>query len=379
MKKYIIILFLISISAFYIYSQDTDKEKPWDFELSYIGDNAFNLSGGIKTGYNYLGFVTMNTSFDTEKAKWWKGGNFFINIANTHGSTPSETLFGDIQTASNIEAGNHTFLQELWYKQQFNNVEFTLGLQDLNVELANTEYGGTFLNSSFGVLPTISLNLQAPIFPLTSFGITSKWEITKNVTWINALYDGTPTDFEKNPYNLKWKFNTGDGILFVSEFQKKNKINHLSGTYKLGIYTHNHLIERSLNITLADSINTNTLGVYSIFDQELWECGNKNIGAFLQAGYCPSQTIINDFYAGLGLTITGFFSGKQDDILGFALAYAHLKNKTESETALEFTWQKPFGKYIFVQPDIQYIIHPSRQNTHLKNTLAAFFRFGFNF
>ena len=40
--------------------------------------------------------------FDTEKANFWKGGELFINAANTHGGEPSASFIGDYQVASNI-------------------------------------------------------------------------------------------------------------------------------------------------------------------------------------------------------------------------------------------------------------------------------------
>lgn len=381
MTKKIILVLNILISIFSIQAQSTENKtlQSLKFETSYVGDNAVNLSGGLKKGYNYLGFFNVYLTLDTENAGLWKSGQFFVNAANTHGGSPSANLFGDMQIASNIEAGNHTYLQELWYKQKLGNVQFTFGLQDLNVELANTEYGGTFLNSSFGVIPTISLNLEAPIFPLTSLGITSKWEISKETIWFNALYDGSPTDFENNPYNIKWQLKQGDGILYVSEIQCNIKTNNLDGIYKIGVFSHSHLIGRKLNKNLPDSLNTNSWGMYSIINQEIWEQNDKTAGIFLQAGYSPSKLSTNDLYLGLGLNATGFLSKNKDDVFGLAVAHAHLKNTSESETTLELTWQKPLGKYFFIQPDIQYIIHPSGQSSQLKNSLASILRFGFNF
>lgn len=380
MRRLILPFFLLLVTFNgLLASQPEDSKLPFSFEASYIGDNAANLSGGIKTGYNYLGFATFNITFDTESAGWWKGGEFFINAANTHGGTPSENLFGDVQVASNIEAGNHTYLQELWFKQKFSKVELTVGLQDLNVEIANTEFGGLYVNSSFGILPTFSLNLDVPIFPLTTLGVTSKWEINDKITWLNAVYDGSPTDFEKNPYNINWQFNSGDGILGVSELQYKMNVNKLPGTYKLGLFAHNHFMERTFTENFPDSLNTNTWGIYGIIDQNLWEKDGKNVGAFMQIGFTPSINCENDTYLGLGVNAAGFLSKSKDDVLGLAVAHSHFNGNSGSETAIELTWQKPICENLFIQPDIQYIIHPSGHSSGLKNVLAGILRFGFTF
>ena len=286
------------------------------FEASYIGDNVTNLSGGIKKGYSYLGLANLNVIFDTDKAGLWKGGIFFINASNTHGATPSANLIGDIQTASNIEAGNHTYLQELWYKQRFGNLEITAGLQDLNVEIANTEYGTTFLNSSFGIHPIISLNLHAPIFPLTSPGITTKWEINKNTCWLNAIYDGTPTDFEENPYNINWQFKPGDGTLFITEFQHHIKIQNRDGIIKVGAFAHNHIFERSFVKNFPDSLNTNTSGAYLNLEQQIWNFSGKNIGVFVQTGLSPSEISLNKMFLGAGIKNRNWEMKKQWNLCG---------------------------------------------------------------
>ncbi len=202
-----------------------DKNKPVSVDISYVADNVNNVSGGIKTGASYLGMVNLFLGFDTKNASLWNGGNLYINAANTHGAEPSQQLIGDVQVLSNIEAGNHTYLQELWFKQQLNKLVFTLGLQDLNVEFANSEYAQLYLNSSFGILPVISNNFNASIFPLTTMGLTFDWNFSEKTKWINAFYDGSPTNFDYNPYNLKWQFNSGDGLLIISEIQKFIKIN----------------------------------------------------------------------------------------------------------------------------------------------------------
>jgi len=349
------------------------------FEAAYVGDNVNNLSGGIKQGSCYLGMANFRLLFDSEKAGLWKGGQFFINAANTHGAEPSANLVGDMQVASNIEAGDHTFIQELWFKQNFKHFEITVGLQDLNVEFAASDYGSLYLNSSFGILPVISANVPAPIFPLTSLGITAKWTFSDKTTWLLACYDGNPTDFDYNPYNLNWQFNSGDGILIVSEIQQKYKFNDNEGTCKLGIYNHNHLVDKQFNPEFPDSLNNSIFGVYTYVDQVLWQKGVKELGFFAQLGYSPSSISFNNYYIGLGINYKGVCSKSGSDILGLAVAHESLYGELGKETTLELSYQYPLCDNIFIQPDFQYIINPSGKSSNLKNAFLANLRFGFSF
>ncbi|HEY3388237.1 MAG TPA: carbohydrate porin, partial [Prolixibacteraceae bacterium] len=125
--------------------------RPYYIEGSYIGDLVSNLNGGIRKGTTWLGLANLKAGINTREAGWWKGGEFRINAANTHGGTPSASFVGDFQGVSNIEAGNLTFMYELWYKQTVGDFSLVLGLQDLNSNFAIAENGNLFTNSSFGI------------------------------------------------------------------------------------------------------------------------------------------------------------------------------------------------------------------------------------
>jgi porin len=289
--------------------------------------------------------ANLRLGFDTEKANWWKGGLFYINAANTHGDEPSASYVGDFQVMSNIEAGNHTYVQELWFKQSIGNVDVTAGLQDLNVEFLNTEATGTYLNSSFGVIPVLSGNLSVPIFPLTSLGVTSKWRVNENVSWLNALYDGVPTDFDENPYNLNWAFKKGDGLLAITEAQFASSFLGLDG-------------------------------IYTISEQNLWQNGAKKVSAFVQASISPKRYNANYYYVGAGVNYVGLLSKRSNDVLGLAFAHAGFKDGINPETSIELTYKALVYSNWFIQPDFQYIINPSGTGMSLNNGLVASLRVG---
>lgn len=357
-------------------AEEVYERKAFSYEISYIGDVASNLRGGNKTGFSYMGMANLKLMLDTERAGLWKGGEFFMNASNIHATKSLAELMGDFQVASNIDAGNHTYLQEFWLRQVINNVEITVGLQDLNAEFAASEYGGLYLNSSFGILPVISANIAAPIFPLTTLGLTVKWNTSSNSAWLFTIHDGCPNDFENNPYNLKWHFNTGDGMIAVSEFHYTADFKGLEGIFKAGMFSYNHLIEKSFNKEVPDSIDQHICGFYLMADQKLWQQNNRSLGIFTQLGYTPSVEIVNEKYVGLGFNYTGLMCKEGNDILGLAVAHASFTGGLKSETAIELTYQYQVTKNIFLQPDLQYVIQPAAGESTLSNSFAGILRFG---
>ncbi len=314
------------------------------FGVSYTGDWASNLCGGIKTGSAYLGMATMSADL-----RLWNGAQLHAMGVSTHGDTPSASLIGDMQVLSNIEAGNLTYFQEAWLRQCLGSLELTFGLQDMAVELGHVEYGGLYLNSSFGVKPTLSHNIPVPIFPLTSLGLTAKWEISERLTWAGAIYDGDPTPFDEgNAHNLRWELRRDD-LLGAMELQYHTA----PATYKLGA-------------TLHDGKASFYANAHRIF--------SERVGAFVQLGYAPNAET-SDRYIGAGVNFAGLlFEG---DETGLGLVHEHFRHRTRAETAVELTWKSPeLWSGLFVQPDLQYIIQPAGTLTRLKNAFVATLRLG---
>lgn len=339
------------------------------FGASYTGDVVSNLSGGMKTGTTYLGMATLQAGLDTEKSGWWNGGEAFAKLANTHGGEPSANMIGDFQGVSNIEAGNLTWLYELWYKQTLGNFCFTAGLQDLNCSFATCDNGCIFTNSSFGIQSSIADNIPSPIFPLTALGFTAEWNFAKDLNLKGAIFDGTPDDFENNPYNVDWKLSRNQGFLTIAEFDiDKSLIKDKAACYKFGFYYHQH------NDTI-DQEQKNR-GFYFVGDQQITE----NLYVFSQVGVSPKHLNKNNLYYSVGCRYEGLFSARPKDYVGCAVAHAGIHDSSVgSETAIECVYQFQLNENIFIRPDVQYIINPAGTEQKLDNALVAMVRFHVEF
>ena len=374
-KGVVMLMFLNVVNGF---SQASDKDRPtvWQLNATYKGDLVTNFHGGISAGTTYLGLADFFLHFDTENAGFWKGGEFVIHGSNSHGGEPTSNLIGDFQFVSNIEAGNHTFLYELWFKQTVSNVTATIGLQDLNSEFANSEVGSLFLNSSFGVHSVISDNIAAPIFPLTSPGITLCWDASEKICLKTAVYKGSPIDFDANPYNIKWNLNYLKGLLWVTEGQYNWSVNHLqNNVIKAGVFFHEHSPESDVvNSETGDKLNYD-YGFYMVGDQPIYTDGNRKLSIFYQLGYSPRND--NFGYLGAGCIYTGLLSKKGADVLGLAIADGMLtKERGRDETTFELTYKVQISDQIYLQPEMQYVVHPGGTDMQLKNAMVGLVRLG---
>jgi len=377
-EGFMMLLILNAINGF-SQTPDDSKSSAWQLSAAYKGDLVSNFKGGITTGRTYLGLADLFLDFDAEKAGLWKGGEFLVHGANSHGGEPSANLIGDFQVASNIEAGNHTFLYELWFKQTIGNVTATIGLQDLNAEFARSEVGSLFLNSSFGVHSIISDNILAPIFPLTSQGITLCWDTSEKLSLKTAVYRGCPIDFDDNPYNIKWDLNNLDGLLWVTEGQYKWTGNQeKNNALKAGVFFHQHCPENDVvNSETGDKL-TYDYGFYLVGDHQVLSNGNRGLSVFYQFGISPRND--NFGYFGAGCAYTGLLSKKGTDVIGLAVADGMLtKERGKDETTFELSYKVQLTPQIYLQPDLQYVVHPGGTDVQLKNVTVGLLRLGLEF
>ncbi len=370
------ILMVLLCTPLYSTGDPGGSESPFRAGASWTGDMALSVKGGLKRGAAYLGMATVDAGLNTEKAGLWRNGTISVTAAHTHGSTPSSDLFGDAQVSSNIEAGNHIFLMELSISQRFGPVELKAGLQDLNAVFALSESGGLYLNSSFGINPVISGNIPAPVFPLTSPGLTVIWDVSEAGSIAAALFDGRPLPFEDNPYNTRWKLDRGDGMLAMIEYRHASTAGGLRGEYRLGFFSHNHIIDRIFNPDLPAMPGHSTHGGYAIADRQVWVSGGREAGLFLQAAYTPSANSFIDLSGAAGVNIKGLIRGRVDDMAGLAVTSGRFAGEGGTETAIELTYKAQISDSLFLQPDLQYILNPSGRESMTPHCLACFLRLG---
>lgn len=335
------------------------------FEAAYVSDYVNGFTGTINNRRTYLGLIDIGASFSTENAGLWSGGEFYIQVENTHGGTPTGDFVNDFQVFSNIENGDNTYLYMAWLKQKFGKLSVLAGVHDLNAEFVVSEYAGLFINSSFGIMPTIAVNIPVPIFPKPALGFVTRYDATEQLSVQTAIYDGDPGDLETDPYNINHSLSKDEGILNVNELQYITGSG--KGIYKAGFYYHT---AEFTNYSDTTETKNGNYGVYFIGDQKLLSKAgddNEGLGAFLQLGLAPSKYNFNCLYLGCGLSYTGLFMKNHNDALGAGIAYAKICSKylndynnqwLPHETTLELTYTAQITENIAIQPDVQYIINP---------------------
>lgn len=358
-------------------TSDTKKENDLLLTAAITLDNVNNLYGGIQKGSSLLALFDMSATYTTPKG-FLKNTSFHLHLLKTAGKGASENFIGDVQVASNIEGRYALFVYELLIRQKIGNWIISAGMHDLNSEFMMSEFAGDFINSSFGIMPSVSLNVPVSIFPATTFGgliSYSKGNFDVAVGFYNLNYEF----FEEETFHFSNHFYQR-GFLGMGEAHYRWISNNKEvAEFRVGGYLKKCNEPKGENMPIECIVQLN-YGFFFIGDFNLMEFNSgSTLGAFVQAGLAPQNLNWASQYLGGGISYRCSPRKYFPEQMGIAVGRVELNefktdrfvNTNQSETVIEATATIPLFERIKLQPDIQYIISPS--GTY-NNALVALFR-----
>jgi len=190
-----------------------------------------------------------------------------------------------------------------------------------------------------------------------------------------GVFDGNPGFISIHPANFASPFEGRDGFMSIAEYAyNKGIVLNETGSYKFGFYFHSHNEHMD---TGENGVSESNYGFYFIGNQRLTSsfAGHHILDGFLQLSYSPVKSNTNRIYTGVGLVLKGLATKDYSDELGLAVGYAHLHGTIyQSERVVELTYKYPIGNHFFLQPDLQYVINPSRFDAATPNALVGILR-----
>jgi porin len=355
-------------------------ESAYELAVVYTGEVWQNTRGGLRTGSSYLDNLDVQLTVDGEKAWGATGLTLFGYLLHNNGGTVSETLVGDAQGISNIEALKHTRLYELWADWAFGRTgrhSLRVGLYDLNSEFDTTDVGSLFTGSENGIGTQIAqTGLNGPsVFPITSLGARYRWQPASNwVVQIVAL-DGVPGDPD-DPSSNSIHLGGDDGLLLVSEaiWRGNGRLRKAS----LGAWTYTEEFDDLLQ-TDASGVplrRGGNDGIYALVEGNLWNGGAdspRSLDAYARFGTADDR--INRFDSAwvIGAVCTGLFPSRPQDQLGIALSEARNGGPYGDARALagstvdarefhyELTYRAQVTDWLALQPTLHYVVNPDTE------------------
>lgn len=331
-----------------------------DTSLDFAQDYFNDVSGGAETGSGSPSALHLSATVDSRA--WHGAGNdiFYVDVLGLGGTSISDRT-GDLQGLDNDEATNTLRVFEAWYQHNFNaqDLSVRLGVQDYNALFDTLDSAGLFINSSFGLDPSIG-QVGLSTFPESTLGGVVRWQNDAGVYLMGGAYDGTP-GLPGHPYGTHVEWRNDDGTF--SNVEGGVQTAGENG-FKLGVGTW----YRSGDYSDPKGATRNSnQGLYFIGEKHF---ASRFIGVpfslFAQLGGAEASRNMIDHYVGAGMTLSGLIPGRPDDTTGFGIARAHVSNayrdvtadSAQAETTYELTYQAALGDHFSLQPDVQYIVSP---------------------
>ena len=375
------------------------------YVLFYTNDLLSNLSGGNRRGTIDQGKVEGQLTIDLAKLAGWQDLTQYANAFQIHNTGRIRRDYvGGMNTIAAIEATPATRLSELWLERKFlgGAASFRVGQLAADSEFFFSDLSVMFMQTDWPTIAAVNLPGGGPAYPLSTPGARLKFDFGQDTSLLLALFNGDPAgpcigDPDTcNRYGLN--FRVRDPALLIGEAQFRS--NHgkddsgLARTLKFGAWSHlgEFNDQRTANdgSLLANPAGSGIpaqhrgdFGVYGIIDQQLYRPRGAAVGSgvsvFGRASLSPSDRNLVDVQVDAGIVFAGLIPGRPDDRFGASVLYARFSDSVRAfdqdrinfsgvpgvvrdyETNLELSYVAQIIPGWTVQPDFQYIWHPSGQ------------------
>lgn len=378
-------------------------ERGFTYYLIYTNDVLSNLSGGSRRGTVDQGKLEAQFTLDLEKFAGWKDLTLYANLFQTHNTgRMRRDYIGGMNTIAAIEANPSIRLSELWLERKFwdGAASFRIGQLVADNEFFFSDLSNMFLQTDWPTITAVNLPGGAPAYPLSTPGARVKFDVTPNVSLLAAVFNGDPAgpcagDPDTcNRYGLNFRLR--DPALGVAEAQFRSNQGKddtgLAQTIKLGGWSHigQFADQRFANdgTLLANPLGSGVpaqhrgdYGFYGIIDQQIYRprgaAADGGISVYGLASITPSDRNLVNLQLNGGVVFAGFVPGRPDDRFGVGVVYSRFSNSVRGfdqdlinisgvpgnvrdyEANIELSYVAQIVPGWTVQPDFQYVRHPS--------------------
>ncbi|MGU3316685.1 carbohydrate porin [Sphingomonas sp. M6A6_1c] len=361
-------------------AQAQDAVAPaWTLAATYKADVAGVASGGLDTGLRMLDDLYIAGKVDLDAAFGWKRAQAHASLLNNLGGQPNR-LAGSIQGIDNIEVADRRLkLYEAWLEQGIgSDTTLRTGLYDINSEFYQNEAAGLLVSPMFGVgseLAATGVNGPA-IFPSTALAARFRVTTARSYGAFAVVNAHAGTIGDDDGIDLSGR----DGALLIGEAGWTG-----SGRFAIGAWRYTRKQPAILSPGLTVGLGTHvSRGVYLLGEHDLLGTveGPRHLIGFLRLGLSEGRT--TPFRGGWqgGLLLQRPFAARPASALSVGAGSGMLSRSYrrsqpaglgQIETIYEATYSDEPVHGVSLQPDIQYVVHPSADPT-IRNALVLALR-----
>ncbi|WP_404482459.1 carbohydrate porin [Novosphingobium sp. BL-52-GroH] len=365
--------------------------------LSYTGEAATNVSGGIRRDAAYAGQVYVAADFDMDRIAGIAGGAIHVAITDRHGENLAANAIGNNTSVQEIWGTQNTHLAILTWQQKLLDgaLDIEAGRSQANIHFLNSPLYCNFQSNSACGNPTfVFKNSNFTYFPASSWMAHAKLALTPKV-WAHAgVYEVNPDRKRPTDHGFNPSIKNATGVIvpwelgYGTDFSNDARPRHyiLGGWFDRGDYT-DPLRDDQGGVAVVSgrpgATRHGRSGIYFRFDQMLTRpdpLSERGLSLFGVAMTNLSGRVEESRYLELGLVQTGTFAGRDKDTIGFVLndqrfsdlAMARMKAArvfaggtdgiARHQYMIELAYGAQMGPAIRLSPNVQYIVHPDQSS-----------------
>ena len=375
-----------------------DKDKGIEFSGTYTTDLAGNPVGGMEQGFTYTDNIAFGAKLDLEKLIGWNGATFTIAATDRNGTSLSQNYIGNQFTVQQIFGGQTIILTGLHLTQRLldDKMEIKVGRFSAGDDFASSPLYWLYMNNGIDGNPqALPVNASFSAYPWASWAARVRIEPSPDWNAMFGLYQVSNKTFNRYPHGVNFSFEPTDGVMFLGQvgwtpefFRRPVKrvetereeneelsdteedTHGLPGHYWFGAYYSTWEYAQFGSTQSA----ANAYGFYWHADQKIYqEAPGSDQGLTLWTAFVlsPQENIAKiPFQWNCGVAYQGVVPQRDQDIAMFGLAYgsfsddygnagnAYNGDPVSYEMALEWGYRVQFNRFLYAQPNIQYIVQP---------------------
>ena len=375
-----------------------DKDTGIEFSGTYTTDLAGNPVGGMEQGFTYTDNIAFGAKLDLEKLVGWHGATFTIAATDRNGTSLSQNYIGNQFTVQQIFGGQTIILTGLHLTQRLldDKMEIKVGRFSAGDDFASSPLYWLYMNNGIDGNPqALPVNASFSAYPWASWAARVRFEPSPDWNAMFGLYQVSNKTFNRYLHGVNFSFEPTDGVMFLGQVgwtpeffrrpvkrvetereeneelsEAEENMHGLPGHYWFGAYYSTWEYAQFGSTQSA----ANAYGFYWHADQKVYEeAPGSDQGLTLWTAFVlsPQENIAKiPFQWNCGVAYQGMVPQRNEDIAMFGLAYgsfsddygnagnAYNGEPVSYEMALEWGYRIQFNRFLYAQPNIQYIVQP---------------------
>ncbi|MDD5495662.1 MAG: carbohydrate porin [Candidatus Omnitrophica bacterium] len=363
---------------------------------TYVCDVLADPVGGMNTGTQYNHSWGGDINFDLEKLLNLVGLQFHISSLWRYGGNLSKKNIGNDFTVSSIYGSQVFKFYGLYLDQSLfdGKLDIRIGRQATGDDFAASQVYQISLNNAIDGNPvSLPQNSFFSAYPTAVWGARMIIKPFKDFYSLSGIYNADDRVGRDEAHGLDFSLRLSQGIFYAQEFgytpNNDKDSQGLPGHYKIGaVYDSGNFYDfyqdRDGGSWVVSGKSPRKIagnyGFYALQDQMVYREGgpgtDQGLVEFVAITWATPNINKWPFFIDGGLIYKGLIPGRDNDLSSFGFAYGHYSpniahserddrdingiqtDKQIFEMMFDFSYRVQVTPWMYVQPDIQYIVRP---------------------